>query len=151
MTSPSCGDQRWKSQETSTDRPFTDYSQAFETRNGLYQFTRLPFGVTNGVACFQRGMMKLVQEQNLKKAMYPYLDNITICGKDQEDHDKNLTYFLDAAKRKNITYNDNKSIVLNQAPPNPWIRHRRSDHSSGSWTATTIAWASCSKQHKVPQ
>ena len=88
------------------DKPYT----AFETRNGLYQFTRLPFGVTNGVACFQRGTMKLVQEQNLKEAMYPYLDNITICGKDQEDHDKNLTCFLEAAKQKNITYNYNKSI-----------------------------------------
>ena len=40
--------------------------------------------------------MKLVQEQNLK-AVFPYLDNITICGKDQEDHNKNLTGFLEAA------------------------------------------------------
>ena len=51
---------------------------AFEARNNLYQFTRLPFGVTNGVACFQREMMKFVEQNNLN-AVFPYLDNITIC------------------------------------------------------------------------
>ena len=61
------------------DKPYT----AFEARNNLYQFTRLPFGVTNGVACFQREMMKFVDENNLK-GVFPYLDDITICGKDQE-------------------------------------------------------------------
>ncbi|KAK3726270.1 hypothetical protein QZH41_003048 [Actinostola sp. cb2023] len=94
------------------DRPYT----AFEARNGLFQFTRLPFGVTNGVACFQREMMKLVQEEDLK-AVFPYLDNITICGKNQEDHDKNLTCFLEAAKQKNITYNDDKSIFSTRRLP----------------------------------
>ena len=50
------------------DKPYT----AFEARGCLYQFTRLPFGVTNGVACFQREMVKFVQEENLK-ATFPYL------------------------------------------------------------------------------
>ena len=44
------------------DKPYT----AFEARNGLYQFTRLPFGVTNGVACFQREIMKFVREEDIK-------------------------------------------------------------------------------------
>ena len=47
------------------DKPYT----AFKARTNLYQFTRLPFGVTNGVACFQREMMKFV-EQNSFKATY---------------------------------------------------------------------------------
>ena len=34
------------------DKPYT----AFEAGGGLYQFTHVPFGVTNGVACFQRIM-----------------------------------------------------------------------------------------------
>ena len=37
------------------DKPYT----AFEARNNLYQFTCLPFGVTNGVACFQRKWQNL--------------------------------------------------------------------------------------------
>ena len=87
------------------DRPYT----AFEANGFLFHFTRLPFGLTNGVACFQREMMNFIKEENLK-AVFPYLDNITICGKDQKDHDENLKRFLDAAERKNITYNEDKSI-----------------------------------------
>jgi len=82
---------------------------AFEARGNLYQFTRLPFGVTNGVACFQREMMKFVDENDLE-ASFPYLDNVTICGKDQEDHDTNMEHFLEDAKRKNLCYNTDKCI-----------------------------------------
>ena len=82
---------------------------AFEARNNLYQFTRLPFGVTNGVACLQREMMKFVEQNNLN-TVFPYLDNITICGKDQQEHDANLEKFLAAATRKNICYSDSKSV-----------------------------------------
>jgi len=57
------------------DKPHT----AFEASAGLYQFTRLPFGVTNAVACFQRIMTQFVQEEKVH-AVFPYLDNITICG-----------------------------------------------------------------------
>ena len=94
------------------DKPYT----AFEARGNLYQFTRLPFGVTNGVACFQREMVKFVEENHLK-AVFPYLDNITICGKDQKDHDENLKEFLEAAKLKNICYNDEKSVFSTRRLP----------------------------------
>ena len=89
---------------------------AFETRGNLYQFTRLPFGVTNGVACFQREMMKFVDENGLE-ASFPYLDNVTICSKDQEDHDANLKQFLEAAKRKNLCYNTEKCIFSTRCLP----------------------------------
>ena len=84
------------------ERPYT----AFEVSNGLYRFTRVPFGVTNGVACFQREMSDFVREEKLS-SVFPYLDNISICGKDQAVHDANL---LEAPKWKNMTYNDSKSV-----------------------------------------
>ena len=40
-----------------------------------------------------------------------FLDDITICRKDQEEHDANLECFLEAAERKNITYNKEKSVL----------------------------------------
>ena len=65
-----------------TDKPFT----AFEAAGKLYQFNRIPFGVINGVAAFQRAMDKLIEDEKLEKT-YAYLDNITVCGNDQVDHD----------------------------------------------------------------
>ena len=94
------------------DKPYT----AFEARGNLYEFTRLPFGVTNGVACFQREMMKFVDENGLE-ASFPYLDNVTICGKDQEDHDANLKQFLEAAKCRNLCYNTDKCIFSTRCLP----------------------------------
>ena len=87
-----------------TDRPYT----AFEADGGLYQFCRLPFGVTNGVSVFQREMDSFVEENELH-GTFPYLDNITICGKDQKEHDINLNKFLKAADEINLTFNKEKS------------------------------------------
>ena len=58
-----------------TDKPYT----AFEANGKLYQFTRIPFGVMNGVAAFQRSMDDIIDTENLKDT-FPYLDNITVAG-----------------------------------------------------------------------
>ena len=80
---------------------------AFEAMGGLYQFTRIPFGVTNGVACFQRIMDSIIKEEGLS-VTYSYLDDVTICGRDQKEHDANLQRFLEAADRRNVIYNKEK-------------------------------------------
>ncbi|XP_062888949.1 uncharacterized protein LOC134337687 [Mobula hypostoma] len=72
-------------------------------------FKRVPFGVTNGVSVFQREMDRMVDQCQLK-AMLLYLDNITICRHDQQDHDNNLQKFLQAAKAFNLTYNKDKYV-----------------------------------------
>jgi len=41
---------------------------------------------------------------------FAYLDDITICVRDQAHHDRNLENFLAAAKRKNLTYNEDKCV-----------------------------------------
>lgn len=87
------------------DKPYT----AFESCGGLYQFTRVPFGVTNGVACYQRIMDSFATEEKLE-GTFTYLDNVTICGMTQEEHDANLKCFLAAAEKKNIRYNEEKCV-----------------------------------------
>ena len=74
----------------------------------MYQFRRIPFGVTNGVAAFQRTIDDFIVNENLSDT-FAYIDDITICGRDQNEHDKNLKRFLEAAKRKNLTLNESKS------------------------------------------
>ena len=65
---------------------------AFEADRALYQFRRIPFGVTNGVACFQRTMDEIIKTEHLD-GTFAYIDNITICGHSQEEHDSNLQKF----------------------------------------------------------
>ena len=68
-----------------SDKPYT----AFEADGNLHQFKRIPFGVTNGVACFQRIINNVINENNLKDC-FAYLDNVTVCGHSQAEHDSNL-------------------------------------------------------------
>ena len=65
---------------------------AFEGLGSLYEFCVLLFGVTNGAPCFQQTMDNIVKEEGLL-GTFPYMDNVTIAGVDQEDHDKNDILF----------------------------------------------------------
>lgn len=85
------------------DRPYT----AFEANGKLFQFRRLPFGVTNGVSCFQRIMDNFISSHHLRST-YAYLDDVTICGETLEEHDQNLRSFMDAAEKSNLTLNPDK-------------------------------------------
>ena len=88
------------------DKPYT----AFEAAGGLYQFTRIPFGVTNGVACFQRLMQSIIDREGLT-GTFAYVDNVTLGGKNQVEHDKTLQEFLRTAAKYNITFNETKNVL----------------------------------------
>ena len=81
----------------------------FDANTSLYKFCRVPFGITNGVAAFQRTMDAFISNESLNDT-FAYLDDITICGRDQAHHNRNLESFLAAAKRKNLTYSEQKCV-----------------------------------------
>ncbi|XP_068245380.1 uncharacterized protein [Palaemon carinicauda] len=54
-------------------------------------------------------MDKLVKEENLQGA-FPYLDNISIAGHTQEQHDQKVQWFLEVINKRNITLNVTKTI-----------------------------------------
>ena len=83
---------------------------AFEAAGKLYQFTRIPFGVTNGVACFQRIIDGIIERENLD-ATFSYVDNLTVCGTEETHHDANVQQFLEVAKKYNLTFNEDQSII----------------------------------------
>ena len=89
-------------QMTEKDRPFT----AFEACGKPREFTRIPFGVTNA---FQREMDNLMQVEGLKDT-FPYLDNITVAGHTQEEHDRNVKRLLESLQRRKWTFNNSKTI-----------------------------------------
>ncbi|KAJ8887236.1 hypothetical protein PR048_013451 [Dryococelus australis] len=60
----------------------------FETSGQLYQFTCVPVGIQNGVPSFQRVMQKIEEDEDLK-GVEVYLDDATVGGLTQEEHDTN--------------------------------------------------------------
>jgi len=94
---------------------------AFETSGRLFQYKRLAFGVTNGVAAFQRCIDNFIKRYNLKN-VYAYLDDITVTGATLAEHDINLKLLLDAANECNLTLNETKSNF--HATTLDMLRHR---------------------------
>ena len=67
--------------------PICDFDKkytGFEANGRLYHLCRIPFGVTNDVAVFQRQMDRIIAEEQLKDT-FPYLDDITVAGSTQEE------------------------------------------------------------------
>ena len=87
-----------------SDQPFT----AFQACGKLWEFTVIPFGVTNGVPAFQRKMDEIVTADGLKDT-FPYLDNITVAGRTQTEHDTNVKKFLTAMEKRNMILNSKKT------------------------------------------
>lgn len=86
------------------EKPYT----AFEADGRLFQFKRIPFGVTNGVPAFQRVINGIISQEKLVKTK-AYLDDITIGGDSEEEHDRNLEAFLAVSHKYNLTINNEKS------------------------------------------
>ena len=70
----------------------------------------MPFGLTNAVAAFQRLMDEIVEKHKLK-GVFVYLDNITVAGKSQVEHDDNVKKFLDASSERNLIFNEGKTVL----------------------------------------
>ena len=81
----------------------------FEAIGQLYQFKRIPFVLKNAVPCFQRVINQIISDYKCE-GTFAYLDDITVCGKTREEHDKNLKQFLKAASDCNLTLNENKCV-----------------------------------------
>ena len=62
---------------------------AFITKYGLYEHTRMPMGLCNATATFQRAM-QLVLKGLTRKEVLAYLDDVNVLGKDFKDHINNL-------------------------------------------------------------
>ncbi|MBW0465381.1 hypothetical protein O181_005096 [Austropuccinia psidii MF-1] len=64
---------------------------------GIYEYTRMPVGIKNEPAHFQRMMDTLFQEEILESWMVVYIGNIIIYSETWEDHVQYVDRVLDAA------------------------------------------------------
>ena len=86
----------------------TPESKNFTTINttkGLYQYNRLPFGVTSVVAIFQR---TLENHLNDVPGCVVYIDDILITGNSDEEHLQNLRQVLNRLQEKGIKLKKDK-------------------------------------------
>lgn len=58
---------------------------AFVCHKGLYEFLRLPSGLTNAPSQFQR-LMNSVLSKHIGKSCVVYIDDIIIFSKNEEEH-----------------------------------------------------------------
>uniref|UniRef100_A0ABD2WQT3 RNA-directed DNA polymerase n=1 Tax=Trichogramma kaykai TaxID=54128 RepID=A0ABD2WQT3_9HYME len=82
-------------------KPEDKWKTAFSTLNGHYQYCRMPMGLKNAPATFQRLMDRVLRGlQNTE--MLVYLDDIIVYAKDLKEHDAKVRRLLDrlrAARR----------------------------------------------------
>lgn len=74
---------------------------AFSTALGHFEFNRMPFGLKNAPATFQRGMNNILAEF-IGTICFVYLDDIIIIGKNLKDHMENLSKVLERLEKYNL-------------------------------------------------
>ena len=75
------------------------------THKGLYQYRRLPFGVSAAPAIFQRTMECILRDI---PHVWVYLDDILITGVDDVEHNGNLARVLDRLSKAGLRVNAGK-------------------------------------------
>ena len=89
----------------------------------------MQFGVSNGTSCVQRKMDNFVRNNKLNDT-FLFMDNVTICGNTLEEHDQNLLKFRIAAKKDNLTLNEEKCVFSTEVID---LLGYRISHNSFQW------------------
>ena len=102
--------------------PLDEASKKYTTINttkGLYQFTRLPFGISSAPAIFQRIMESILGGV---PGTAIYLDDVVVTGKTEEGHLTNLEEVLNRLERAGLRLNRSKSAFM--LPCVEYLGHR---------------------------
>ena len=92
--------------------PLDDDSKQYVTVNtheGLFQYNRLPFGISSAPAIFQRHMKTLLQGL---KGVAVYIDDILVTGPTLEEHLQNLEKVLEKLQSAGLRLNKEKCFFL---------------------------------------
>ena len=84
---------------------------AFSTHCGLFEFTRMPFGLCNGPATFQR-LMEIVLAGLEWKCCVVYVDDILVCSKTLEEHKEHLQQVFERLRQAGLKLKPSKCSFL---------------------------------------
>jgi len=79
------------------------------THKGLFEYTRMPFGITSAPAIFQRTMDSLLQGL---KHVCVYIDDILITGKTEEEHLQTLNEVLTRLENAGVRLKKDKCVFM---------------------------------------
>ena len=82
------------------------------THRGLYEYTRLPFGVSSAPAIFQRTMESILQGLD---RVAVYIDDILITGRSEEEHLRVLDEVLQRLEKAGMRLKKSKCTFLSQS------------------------------------
>lgn len=87
---------------------------AFSINQGKYEFVRMPFGLKNAPAIFQRAMDDVLRN-HIGKICYVYMDDVVVFGKTLELATKNLETVLQVLQKTNLKVQPDKSEFLRKS------------------------------------
>ena len=93
--------------------PTSQERTAFTTFAGLYEFKKMPFGLANAPATFQR-LMEVVLSGLARDACLVYLDDIIVIGKTLEQHNAHLEQVLTRIREAGLRLKLKKCKVAQQ-------------------------------------
>ncbi|GAX85696.1 hypothetical protein CEUSTIGMA_g13112.t1 [Chlamydomonas eustigma] len=88
----------WSGYHQCLIHPDDSHKTAFKTRYGLYEFTVMPFALTNAPAAFMRQMSHVLKAY-LDKFVVCYLDDVLIYSKTEAEHLQHIKLVLEAFDR----------------------------------------------------
>ena len=89
--------------------PSDQLKTTFRTPWGTYAYRKMPFGLINAGATFQRAMdIAFVGEQD--KFLVVYLDDITVFSKNDDEHIEHLRRTFEKCRRYGLSLNPQKSL-----------------------------------------
>lgn len=82
------------------------------TTKGLFEYTRLPFGISSAPAIFQRAMDSLLQDL---PGVVVYIDDVLVSGTSKQDHLQKLANVMSRLEAAGLTLKQSKCVFLTKS------------------------------------